>query len=157
MYREEILAGSTEYRCCLGIFCESKCPKIPCLCLEVCCCLGFAASANRIFIMERMQLRQDSCDVCLICCSNVLQILGCLMACLCCDEGWFRIFQLMADLFTCSVIACMQTQTAYEVRTNPRTKGVWPTLIPQRRKAHMKPLTAKAEPEYALPASKSMR
>jgi len=64
MQRDNILGEDGKYKCCLGVFpcCQMDLPKIPCLCCEICCCCGLAASANRIFIMQRLQIKPDPCD-----------------------------------------------------------------------------------------------
>mmetsp|Transcript_23548 Transcript_23548/g.32862 ORF Transcript_23548/g.32862 Transcript_23548/m.32862 type:complete len:178 (+) Transcript_23548:469-1002(+) len=135
LQRNEILGENGEYRCCLGIFpgCTMACPKIPCLCCEICCCIGCAASANRIFIMQHLQIKPDPCDTYLICCANIMQILALFARCFC-NDGIATLIENLADLFFCIVLACMNTQTNFEVKNNPRTAGQWPHIVQRTMK-----------------------
>eukprot|EP00466_Bigelowiella_natans_P007232 jgi/Bigna1/89008/estExt_fgenesh1_pg.C_420069 len=127
MQRDEILGEEGKYKCCLGIFpcCQMDLPKIPCLCCEICCCIGLAASANRIFVMQRLQIKPDPCDQYIICCSNIMQCLAIFARCFC-DDQTANCIENIADLIFCIVLACMNTQTNYEVKNNPTTGGTWP-------------------------------
>mmetsp|Transcript_23700 Transcript_23700/g.46399 ORF Transcript_23700/g.46399 Transcript_23700/m.46399 type:complete len:125 (+) Transcript_23700:340-714(+) len=107
--------------------CQSNCPKIPCLCCEVICCPGLAASANRIFIMQKLHIQPDPCDEYIICCSNIMQILACFARCFC-DDGIADCFTYAADILFCLTLACMNTQVNYEIENNLQTQGEWPQL-----------------------------
>ncbi|GAB5364631.1 hypothetical protein AAMO2058_000986400 [Amorphochlora amoebiformis] len=106
-------------------------PKF-CLCCEILCCPGMAASSNRIFVMQALQIKPDPCDQYIICCSNILQILACCAQCFC-DEGTANALRFLADLVFCIVLSCIQTQTNYEIKNNPTTGGQWP-MVPQGMK-----------------------
>jgi len=113
------------YVCCLGK-CPApcltgECPKIPCLCCEICCCIGIAVSATRIHVMQSLEIQPDYCDQYLICCSNVLQIVACIMSV--CDVPGHECVENLADLFFCIVLACMQTQVHYQFQKHCITLG----------------------------------
>eukprot|EP00470_Lotharella_oceanica_P011947 CAMPEP_0170179500 /NCGR_PEP_ID=MMETSP0040_2-20121228/18058_1 /TAXON_ID=641309 /ORGANISM="Lotharella oceanica, Strain CCMP622" /LENGTH=117 /DNA_ID=CAMNT_0010423639 /DNA_START=244 /DNA_END=597 /DNA_ORIENTATION=+ len=115
-----------------------NCPKIPCLCCEVICCPGLAASANRIFIMQRLHIQPDPCDEYIICCSNIMQIVACFVRICCDDPGLADCFTYAADLMFCITLACMNTQVNFEVEKNAATHGEWPTLMrKEERKVEM--------------------
>uniref|UniRef100_A0A7S0DKI2 Uncharacterized protein n=2 Tax=Amorphochlora amoebiformis TaxID=1561963 RepID=A0A7S0DKI2_9EUKA len=133
MQRSEILGENGQYVCCLGVFpcCQSECPKA-CLCCEIICCPGLAASANRIFVMQALQIQPDPCDQYIICLSNILQILAIFARCFC-DDGTASCIENIADIVFCIVLGCMQTQTNFEIKNNPTTGGQWP-MVPQGMK-----------------------
>lgn len=128
-HRNSILGENGAYKCCLGIFpcCTMELPKIPCLCCEICCCPGLAASSNRIFIMQALAIKPDPCDDVIICCSNICQILAICARCFC-DDNIADCMENIADIIFCIVLACMNTQVYQEVKENPRTMGEWPTI-----------------------------
>mmetsp|Transcript_25563 Transcript_25563/g.50022 ORF Transcript_25563/g.50022 Transcript_25563/m.50022 type:complete len:170 (-) Transcript_25563:319-828(-) len=129
LQRDQII-GDGKYQCCLGIFpcCTMNCPKIPCLCCEAFCCPGLAASANRIFIMQKLQIQPDPCDEYIICCSNIMQIVACCVRLCSDDPSLADCCTYAADLMFCVTLSCMQAQVEYEVDNNEKTNGVWPSL-----------------------------
>uniref|UniRef100_A0A7S3YMK0 Uncharacterized protein n=1 Tax=Lotharella globosa TaxID=91324 RepID=A0A7S3YMK0_9EUKA len=126
MHRNEIIADG-PYICCLGMCpcCTMELPKIPCLCCEICCCIGLAASANRIHVMNAFSIKPDPCDEYIICCSNIMQCLA-ICARIFCDPEIADVMENIADILFCIVLSCMQTQTNYEIKNNPRAHGEWP-------------------------------
>ncbi len=126
--RMAIIGENGKYQCCLGYFpcLTMECP-VPCYCCEMFCCPGIAASVNRMFVMSALQIKPDPCDQCIICCSNIMQIVACL-ARIFCSQQLADALDCVADLVFCSVLACMQTQTQFEIEQNPQTLGQWPTI-----------------------------
>lgn len=99
---------------------EKSCPKF-CLCLEACCCFASSVAATRYLIQDEMGVANTKCDNCLIATMILLQQLACiceLVACITGNQDLQEIAQCIrciADLFWCSVCACMQTQHKYQV------------------------------------------
>mmetsp|Transcript_21034 Transcript_21034/g.42326 ORF Transcript_21034/g.42326 Transcript_21034/m.42326 type:complete len:185 (+) Transcript_21034:190-744(+) len=127
--RKKIIGEDGEYRCCLGFFpcCDYKCAPC-CLFFEAFCCCGLAASANRIYVMQRLNIKTDPCDEYIICCSNVMMVLSCCIRCFTDNDRLANCCQYTADLLFCTTLACMQTQVNYEIKNNKLTQGEWPQL-----------------------------
>merc|ERR1711998_247452 len=127
-----------KYVCCMGYCCLTmELPKIPCLCCEVCCCLGLAASFNRIHVMQKFRIKVDPCDECIICCSNVMQILACL-AQFVCEPEQAEMLQNIADLVFYIVLGCMNTQVYHEIKEGEG--GVWPAASRSGMRGEKQPM-----------------
>lgn len=112
--QRDAIIGDGKYQCCLGSCMQTDCPKVPCLCIEVCCCPGLAESFTRMHIMSHWNIRPDPMDQCIICTSNVCQILATCAACFC-DRDVANLMRNAADIMFCCVLGCMITQVATEV------------------------------------------
>jgi len=135
--RYDVLGGDMEkYMCCQGMFggccciqpgnmCDKDCPWL-CLCLEAWCCLSFAISASRWYIMEQRNLHSDPCDRRIIQCNNCLQCLSCLctiLACFCEEaRDAAECVQHIAHCFFLCTQACMCAQVYHEVQVYPVTQ-----------------------------------
>jgi len=74
-----------NYICCHGQLCcncecVKNCPKF-CFMFECCCCPGCAVSANNSKMHNDFDLEMYTSDICLRCCSNILQLGKC-----CCND-----------------------------------------------------------------------
>jgi len=134
----DVLDGDmTKYTCCQNMFggcccCkpgqmgEADCPYL-CLCLEVTCCLSFAISSSRWYLMEKRGLHSDPCDRRLIRVNNCIQIIACICQCLsiCIPElrDLATIISWLADCVFLCTAACMCAQVRYELREPVGTKG----------------------------------
>lgn len=120
--REQLLdmhsgPGTGKYFCCLGQFpiccLKDDCPRVPCLCLEVCFCLVCAVSSNRAHVQITRQLENSCCDTCLIWTTCICQCAICIFETLGhrCDPT----VKNAVDFFYCTVIGCMLTQQDLEI------------------------------------------
>ena len=125
-------SGWEHYRCCQGYYggcccCqpgsmgESACP-VPCLCLEVVCCSGPAASATSLVLRERYRLGLDEDDVRLIRLNNCIYCASIVLTCLtiCFDSEALDCAAHCArctsdTLFTCTM-GCMMGQVYHELK-----------------------------------------
>lgn len=127
----------TEYKCCQGYFSpfccyqpgkcgEKSCPCC-CLCLEVFCCAGPAASITRFMMMDKYKLGLDQGDRRLIKFNNCLQGLLFLTRCINVIAGsdktrdCERILQVIANIYYYTIQGCMLAQVHHEVKKRSRT------------------------------------
>jgi len=115
--REEILEITGEPYRCFGGHCCVPCPempKVPCLCLESCCCTGNAIMANRYMIRDMYVLELDPCDECLICVAVALSWIVCILQVLGVIPDDSPLEQL-ADCFITMVLGCSLAQNQSEL------------------------------------------
>ena len=89
------------------------------LCLEGACCPVFSLSIARIHMMDKKQIRPDKCDYQIIACSNLLQLISCVLDIVAAFVEQLReaalIVDCIADCFTLSVAGCMGAQIKHEL------------------------------------------
>mmetsp|Transcript_7229 Transcript_7229/g.17989 ORF Transcript_7229/g.17989 Transcript_7229/m.17989 type:complete len:233 (+) Transcript_7229:41-739(+) len=125
---EKYANGIDDYVCCQGYAGKCCCiePATYCqgsaagLCLEGCCCPMISLSIARIHLMDKKQVRPDPCDYQIICCSNVLQTISCILDIIAIFVEQVRdlaeLVGCLADCFTCSVAGCMGAQVHHEIK-----------------------------------------
>jgi len=107
--------------CCLAEPCE----KVPCLCIEVCCCLICSVTANRTYIQRTKGIMNDPCDNCIIMTLCICQWAICIA-----QIVGIRVdpsVENAVDLFYHIVIGCMLTQQDIEI--NPDKPGPAPAVM----------------------------
>jgi hypothetical protein len=119
---EKYGAGVDEYVCCQGYVGKTCCfePATYCqgsmlgLVLEGCCCPMFSLSIARIHLMDKKQVRPDPCDWQIIQCSNVLQLISCVLDMVAMvfepARNLAELVGIIVDIFTMSVGGCMGAQ-----------------------------------------------
>eukprot|EP01023_Acetabularia_acetabulum_P053107 TRINITY_DN591_c0_g1_i13.p2 TRINITY_DN591_c0_g1~~TRINITY_DN591_c0_g1_i13.p2 ORF type:complete len:276 (-),score=44.95 TRINITY_DN591_c0_g1_i13:1519-2280(-) len=145
--RKQALHGDMQqYLCCNGYmpcsgYCgEQSCPQL-CLGCEVCCCFATSVAVTRFMIQDELQVMNTPCDNCLIATMICLQQLACICHILACITGSGEIdsladtIQCIADLFYCTVCACMQTQHKVEMDDRDANPGriTNPAIAPQQQ------------------------
>mmetsp|Transcript_11407 Transcript_11407/g.23200 ORF Transcript_11407/g.23200 Transcript_11407/m.23200 type:complete len:223 (+) Transcript_11407:49-717(+) len=125
---EKYANGMDDYVCCQGYVGKCCCiePATTCkgspagLCLEGCCCPMVSLSIARLHLMDAKQVRPDPCDYKIICCSNTLQLISCVLDIIAIFVEQARdlaeLIGCLADLFTCSVGGCMGAQVHHEIK-----------------------------------------
>jgi len=108
-HQRSVLIGDGPYKCFLGHCgcCSCECPKIPCLCCEVCCCPHLAIIANRAYIQETKAIKNSCCDDIIVCCACCCRFCG--------DDDGNKDHHNCLDCGYCCVFGCMQTQQAAEL------------------------------------------
>eukprot|EP00614_Pseudopedinella_elastica_P038240 CAMPEP_0181263306 /NCGR_PEP_ID=MMETSP1097-20121128/2514_1 /TAXON_ID=35684 /ORGANISM="Pseudopedinella elastica, Strain CCMP716" /LENGTH=196 /DNA_ID=CAMNT_0023362093 /DNA_START=28 /DNA_END=618 /DNA_ORIENTATION=+ len=117
-----------QYTCCQGYYhqCsrvtggqEQNCPEC-CLCIEAICCMSCSVSASRMLVMDRYQIHSDPCDRKLIRINNMLQCCSLLCDCAALIDPELKdcasIVDCFAEVFYCSLQACMVTQVHVEMK-----------------------------------------
>lgn len=138
--RYKVLGDSLQnYTCCQGYAncccfqagkCgERDCPEF-CLCLESCFCVGLSISTTRLYIMDQYAIKPDGCDNrlircvnCLICVSNICDILAIIFPVL---QDCATILDCIADLAFYSMVGCMVSQVHRELEVRRKDKEVDP-------------------------------
>ena len=132
-------SGWDDYLCCQGFYggccccqpgkCGEKSCPVPCLCLEICCCPGPAASATSLVLRRQYNLGLDEDDVRLIRCNNCIYclsiVLGCLRICfqneaLDCAAHCAR---CTSDIVFCCTSGCMMGQAYHECKVRSSDAG----------------------------------
>lgn len=129
MLRKRLLGGTLQdYKCCQGYMAlgcctpgemgEKSAPEL-CLCLESCCCLGCAVSANRFMLMDRYNIISDPCDNRIIVFNNFVQLLSCIISLLaiCISElrDAAHILDIIAKIVFYCTVGCMNAQASVEL------------------------------------------
>mmetsp|Transcript_13848 Transcript_13848/g.21250 ORF Transcript_13848/g.21250 Transcript_13848/m.21250 type:complete len:223 (-) Transcript_13848:1207-1875(-) len=129
----------TKYKCCQGYFApfccyqpgncgEQSCPAC-CLCLEVWCCAGPAASVTRAMMMDKYRLGLDQGDRRLIQFNNCLQGLLVLTKCINLFAGndrtrdCERALQCIANVYYFTIQGCMLAQVHREIKKRGSTEA----------------------------------
>eukprot|EP00397_Hematodinium_sp_SG-2012_P050585 GEMP01058862.1.p1 GENE.GEMP01058862.1~~GEMP01058862.1.p1 ORF type:complete len:232 (+),score=38.90 GEMP01058862.1:259-954(+) len=116
--REQLLEiTGEEYVCCAGSCgccgLDKPMPKVPCLCLETCCCTWMAITSNRFMVQTRFGKRNTPCDECIImfavCCSCCVTIASCFI-----DVP--PEIEMLKDCIVHSVMGCMHAQQHHEIK-----------------------------------------
>jgi len=134
--------GMDDFTCFQGYFDNICCcikPSTMCaclngspvgLCLEGCCCSMLSVSVARIHLMSTKGIRPDPCDYQIIQCSNFLQLISCIFDIAAMFFDPLReaalILDIIADLFTYSVMGCMGAQIYHEVN---KDKGAGKPIV----------------------------
>ena len=124
-------SGWDDYKCCQGFYggcccfepgkCGEKACPVPCLCLEILCCPGPAASATSLVLRDKYKLGLDDDDVRLIRCNNCLFCVACVLSCLtiCINNGDLDAGASCAQCLSNTVFACtsgcMMGQAKHEI------------------------------------------
>jgi len=128
--------GLDDYVCCQGYIPQICCcdPSTWCagsrlaLACEGLCCPVFSLSLARLHMMDAKQNRPDPCDYQIIWCSNILQLVSCVLDVVAIFVKGARdlahLVDLVADLFTCSVAGCMGAQVYHEIAEDSTEAGV---------------------------------
>jgi len=125
---EKYANGIEDFVCCQGYAGKCCCiePGTYCkgsaagLCCEGCCCPVLSLSIARVHLMDMKQVRPDPCDYKIICCSNTLQLIACVLDIIAIFVEQARdlaeLIGCVADIFTCSVGGCMGAQVHHEIK-----------------------------------------
>ena len=122
--RKEVLNGQ-DYRCFQGYYCgvlacccpcQSECGSC-CLFGESIFCPHVSVMATRHFVQEKYQLRNTTCENCVIdsviCCE-------CLMCCCAEDSCAHDLLHCAAHITMCVVMPCMQAQAHHQIKIEER-------------------------------------
>jgi hypothetical protein len=124
-------SGWKDYKCCQGYYGGCCCLQpgrmgestfpVPCMCLEILCCPGPAASATSLVLRQRYHLGLDEDDVRLIRLNNCIYCASIILSCLtiCIDSEALDCAACCArttsDVVFCCTMGCMMGQAHREM------------------------------------------
>jgi len=116
MQREKLLEITGEDYVCCGGMCPCltmECPKVPCLCIESCCCSWWALGGNRYLVQTRFGKRNTPCDNFILMFTCIVNWVMCIIRCAGVDVP--DTLEAALDLLNCTVFGCMHGQQHREI------------------------------------------